>query len=76
MKTKFKKVRSFKEVQNHHLVAYVDGGDYDPTEHIDNRCDILIGLKDGWKCLYNDCGIISASSKKDAIMKFNQIVKN
>ncbi len=70
-----KKVKSFKEIVNHTAVAYVDDKDYDSTQPKYDRVSILIGLKEGFRCVYSGCGIISAPSKKDAIQMVNEIEK-
>ena len=70
------KVKSFKEIQKHPFVEYVDANDYDPKQHYWDRCAILIGLKDGLICQYSDCNIITAYSKKEAINRLNEICKN
>ena len=70
-----KKVKSFKQIVNHTAVTYVDDKDYDPTQPKYDRLSILIGLKEGFRCAYSGCGIISAPSKKDAIQRVNEIEK-
>ena len=72
---KMKKVRSFKDIINHEAVMYVDTKEYDETQPHYDRVPILIGLKEGYRCAYMGCGIISALSKKDAIQMLNEIQK-
>ncbi len=70
---KIKKVKSFKEIYSHDAVMYVDDRDTNYELPDADRTPILIGLNKGYICHFNDCGIISASSKRDAIMKLNHI---
>jgi len=70
---KIKKVKSFKEIYSHEAVMYVDDRDTNYDLPDVDRTPILIGLKEGYTCYFNDCGIISASSKRDAIMRLNHI---
>jgi hypothetical protein len=70
-----KKVRAFRDIVSHEAVMYVDDRDVDYTMSPRDRCAILIGLKEGYECAYNGCGIISALSKRDAIQKVNEIIK-
>ena len=70
-----KKVRAFRDIVSHEAVMYVDDRDVDYTMSPRGRCAILIGLKEGYECAYNGCGIISALSKRDAIQKVNEIIK-
>ncbi len=71
-----KKVRAFRDIVSHEAVMYVDDRDVDYTMSPRDRCAILIGLKEGYECAYNGCGIISALSKRDAIQKVNEIIKS
>ena len=71
-----KKVRAFRDIVNHEAVMYVDDRDVDYAMAPRDRCAILIGLKEGYECAYNGCGIISAISKRDAIQKVNEIIKS
>tara|TARA_A200000159_G_C7333125_1_gene343848 strand:- start:2293 stop:2535 length:243 start_codon:yes stop_codon:yes gene_type:complete len=78
MKTKthtMKKVRAFRDIINHEAVMYLDDRDVDYSMAPRNRCSILIGLKEGYECAYNGCGIIAAISKRDAIQRVNEIIK-
>ena len=71
-----KKVRAFRDIVSHEAVMYVDDRDVDYAMEPRDRCAILIGLKEGYECAYNGCGIISAISKRDAIQKVNEIIKS
>jgi len=71
-----KKVRAFRDIVNHEAVMFVDDRDVDYAMAPRDRCAILIGLKEGYECAYNGCGIISAISKRDAIQKVNEIIKS
>lgn len=75
MKNNKKKIRSFKEIYNHNAVMYVDTNDYNQTKHYNkyDRCPILIGLKEDYRCIFTGCGIVSALSKQDAIYMVNAI---
>ena len=71
-----KKVRAFRDIVNHEAVMYVDDRDVDYAMEPRDRCAILIGLKEGYECAYNGCGIIASISKRDAIQRVNEIIKS
>tara|TARA_R110000787_G_scaffold36651_5_gene93405 strand:+ start:4101 stop:4343 length:243 start_codon:yes stop_codon:yes gene_type:complete len=70
-----KKVKAFRDITDHEAVVYCDDRDVDYTLQPRDRASILIGLKEGYECASEGCGIISATSKRDAIQKVNQIIK-
>ncbi len=70
-----KKVRAFRDITNHEAVMYLDDRDVDYELSARDRASILIGLKEGYECASEGCGIISATSKRDAIQKVNEIIK-
>ena len=70
-----KKVKAFRDITDHEAVVFCDDRDVDYTLQPRDRASILIGLKEGYECASEGCGIISAISKRDAIHKVNQIIK-
>jgi hypothetical protein len=67
-----KKVRKFSDIANHEACMFVDTRDWDSENPYDGA-SIIIGLETDWICSYNECGCISALTRRDAIRYFNNI---